>query len=357
MVVHWDGKHLPDLVGKIAVECIAVLVSYNGTYKFLGAPKLPSGTGQSIADAVYDLLVKWNLVDRIQGLSFDTTSTNTGIDNGAAYLLQEKIGRDLLFLPCRHHIYEIFLGNVFQKFIPSSAPEVPMFERFQKAWPTLNYESFQAGIEDENVRAQYTQSELNEINQYCSKQLTKPQIRDDYREFLQLALMFIGTDKFNFHIPGGISNARWMAKALYSLKIYLFRSQFNLSNIQKNGLRDTCIFLTRLYIKPWFECTNAVKAPLQDLEFVKDAIKYEKINSTISKAVLQKINNHLWYLSEETIALAFFDSNVSFQEKRNMVEKLKSPEPVLKLINGRNCSNLLQFPNLNLSDFRYKTLF
>ncbi|XP_039968939.1 uncharacterized protein LOC120780749 [Bactrocera tryoni] len=60
MVVHWDGKVLPDLIGKIKVERIAVLVSYNGESKFLGAPKLISAT------------------DRVEGMSFDTTSTNTG---------------------------------------------------------------------------------------------------------------------------------------------------------------------------------------------------------------------------------------------------------------------------------------
>ncbi|CAH0555072.1 unnamed protein product [Brassicogethes aeneus] len=40
LVVHWDGTILADLVGRSNVDRIAVLVSYNGTSQFLGAPKI-----------------------------------------------------------------------------------------------------------------------------------------------------------------------------------------------------------------------------------------------------------------------------------------------------------------------------
>jgi len=39
----------------------------------------------------------------------------------------------------------------------------------------------------------------------------------------------------------------------------------------------------------------------------------------ISKKVMKKFLGHLWYLSEELIAFAFFDENVSSETKRNMV--------------------------------------
>lgn len=96
---------LPDLIGRTNVERIAVLVSYNGTSKFLGAPKIQSSTGANIADVVYEKLVEWNIVDRVEGMSFDTTSSNTGIHIGAGVLLEKKMGRKLLNLACRHHTY------------------------------------------------------------------------------------------------------------------------------------------------------------------------------------------------------------------------------------------------------------
>lgn len=82
---------MKDLIGSTKVERIAILVSYNGTSKFLGALKVESSTGKNIADAVYEVLVKWNIVDQVSGFSYDTTSTNTGINTGAAVLLEKKL--------------------------------------------------------------------------------------------------------------------------------------------------------------------------------------------------------------------------------------------------------------------------
>lgn len=107
----------------------------------------------------------------------------------------------------------------------------------------------------------------------------------------------------------------------------------------------------KLYIKVWFRCTNAIDAPLQDLTFIQDAIKYSETNPEISEVILKKMSNHLWYISEETVALAFFDSNISFEEKREMVKKLKLKEPIVKLKNGRNYSNLIDFQKYSLCDF------
>lgn len=52
---------------------------------------------------------------------------------------------------------------------------------------------------------------------------------------------------------------------------------------------------------------------------VKDAIIYH------SEAMLEKMTNHLWYLAEELMATAFYDSAVSVDEKKKMVENLNRP--------------------------------
>lgn len=44
----------------------------------------------------------------------------------------------------------------------------------------------------------------------------------------------------------------------------------------------------------------------------------------MTKEVTRKFRNHLWYLGEETIYLAFFDKNVSVDTKRNMLANLHS---------------------------------
>lgn len=351
-MAHFDGKFMKDLIGSTKVERIAVLVSYNGTSKFLGAPKVESSTGKNIADTVYERLVQWNIVDQVNGLSFDTTSTNTGIHTGAAVLLEKRIGRSLINLPCRHHIYEIILRSVFEtKFCSTSAPEVSIFERFAKSWPNLKKDLYRSGNEDAIVCLAISPADHENCKKFCTHQLTKSLNREDYKELLQLVLMFLGAERYNFRTPGPTSHARWMSKAIYSLKIFLFRDQFSLTKTESNGLRDICIFLVKLYIKVWFTSTNAIDAPLQDLTFVQDAIKYLEINPDIAAATLKKISNHLWYISEETVALAFFDPNVSLEEKRKMVENLNLKEPIVKLKNGRHYSNLEEFKKYSLCNF------
>ena len=57
------------VIGCIKVDRIAIIVSYNGTLKFLGAPNVTPSTGKNIVDVVYDRLVQWNIVGQVNGLS------------------------------------------------------------------------------------------------------------------------------------------------------------------------------------------------------------------------------------------------------------------------------------------------
>ncbi len=56
------------------------------------------------------------------------------------------------------------------------------------------------------------------------------QPRADYLELLELSLVFLDdeTAKVKFRKPGPMHSARWMAKAIYGLKMALFRDQLDL---------------------------------------------------------------------------------------------------------------------------------
>lgn len=56
-------------------------------------------------------------------------------------------------------------------------------------------------------------------------------------------------------------------------------------------------------------------------------------------------------MSEEIVALAFFDINVSHYEKRKMISQLKCKQPAIKLKNGRSYTNLIDFRTCELADF------
>jgi len=77
--------------------------------KLLGVPKLPAGTGEAQANAVYQLIDDWQLTERIQSMCFDTTASNTGSKAGACAILSQKLQKPLLGLACRHHMHELVM--------------------------------------------------------------------------------------------------------------------------------------------------------------------------------------------------------------------------------------------------------
>lgn len=147
--MHWDGKMLSDLTGRTKVDRIAVLNSYDGSTKFSGAPKIQSGSGKNIAEAVFNVLVEWNNVDKVVAANFDTTSSNTGLENGACAILNELLNRQRINLGCRHHIYEIIVKNVFEKkYGSTSAPETIIFNRFADEWDNIKENQFDPAFEE-----------------------------------------------------------------------------------------------------------------------------------------------------------------------------------------------------------------
>ena len=103
---------------------------------------------------------------------------------------------------------------------------------------------------------------------FYSCELQKKIVRDNYRELIELSIIFLGGDKekkLKIRPPGAMHQARWMARAIYSLKICLLQSHLKISMKEKQALRDVCLFIATVYVKPWLGCSLAVKAPYQDL--------------------------------------------------------------------------------------------
>lgn len=342
-------------------ERLPVIASNHGSEQLLGVPKLERATGKAIANAVFDVLEDWRITDKVQAICFDTTNTNTGHQNGAAVELEKLMNRTLFWATCKHHIREIVLKDIFLlKVGPTNGPSMAIFDRFKDDWPTINKENYASGIVDKEVTKHMTPQMIDQIKEFCLNELYSKQPRDDYREFLELTILFVGGDVPNTRKrnlvrtiapPGGCSNARWMMKAIYSLKIYLFRSQFKMSNIQIGGIREFCIFVSVLYIQDWFSCKSAIQTPNNELKFIKNAIDYAKIDEEVSNKVLNKMSNHLWYLTDESLGLAFFDSSISIDEKKKMVKALKVHSIENKRIDSNAREMKMEYKDKQLSDF------
>lgn len=51
--------------------------------------------------------------------------------------------RDLVWLACRYHVFEIMLSKVFTLYFgPSSSLEIPLFKRLRDVWDTFPKEHY-----------------------------------------------------------------------------------------------------------------------------------------------------------------------------------------------------------------------
>ena len=264
LVVHWDGKLMQDLSSKQQVERLPILVSGNGAVQLLGVPKLPNGTGSEIAKAVHNALEEWELTERVIGLSFDTTSSNTGPNKGACVLIEQHLAKDLLYFACRHHVMELLLGEAFRTVMGStSSPIVALFKRFHGHWESLDRSQYESGDAHPDVAPLLTGVDTEWFEQAIAE---RKNLRDDYRELLELTLLFVGHVSprgARFRAPGPMHHARWMSKAIYALKVWMFRQQFKLTAREESGLRSICIFVCWVYARSWTEAPSHRSCPPQ----------------------------------------------------------------------------------------------
>ena len=89
-----------------------------------------------------------------------------------------------------------------------------------------------------------------------------------------------------FKAPGAYHLARWMAKALYCLKIFSFRKQFKITKHEDNALKRICCFIIICYVVSWFSTSNAVTAPMNDITFLKKLEIYKKDDKEVVEKAL-----------------------------------------------------------------------
>ena len=94
-----------------------------------------------------------------------------------------------------------------------------------------------------------------------------------------------------------------MPKLIYSVKIFLFRSQFPLTARELSSLGHFNTFILKIYLKAWFTCTSASSAPQNDLQLLYDLESYNSTHEAAAKAAIKSFSGHLWYLSEILVGL------------------------------------------------------
>jgi hypothetical protein len=330
--LHWDSKIMPSLQDKYKKEeRLVVIVGNADTVQLLGAPHYQIGSdeacGQVIADHTVNLLQSWNCSECIVNMTFDTTASNTGHVSAACVSIQQKLQKPLLWSGCRHHVGELILSHVFDdlKIEASKSPDVTLFVRFRKNFEQLPCSKMRSTLAILNTTG-YSDEAVNFISDcrqsFLDKKNTMLQLcHDDYKEFVQLCIVFLDTSEddtlITFNKPGALHKARWMSKLLYSIKLCLLENEINdlprgtvtLRN-QTKKIREFVNFVTLIYSSWWLDCSSTADAPWNDLSLYRHLLRYAIVNKEISQSAIKAFKRHLWYLTAEMAPLALFSAKV-----------------------------------------------
>lgn len=157
-----------------------------------------------------------------------------------------------------------------------------------------------------------------------------PQLRGDYAEAAELALILLGAGKnVSVKKPSSDSHARWMSKILYAAKDYMFAPQLNVFDASEvKRLQDFLHFAVFVYLPAWFKVPFITEAAITDIAFAKGLHWFAKFQPEVSRQILVKMNNHSWYLGQELAWTCIFSKSLSDEERQKVIHKLTESEPI-----------------------------
>ena len=116
----------------------------------------------------------------------------------------------------------------------TSSPIVALFKRFQEHWESMDRSQYESGDAHPDVAPLLTGVDTEWFEEAIAERKI---LRDDYREQVELTLLFVGHVSprgARFRAPGPMHHARWISKAIYALKVWMFRQQFKLTAREKS---------------------------------------------------------------------------------------------------------------------------
>ena len=330
IVVHWDGKKVKYMDGKIEERIVLILQVVNSGMppQFVGAPMVATASGKNMKDVIVQYLSKYGLADesltgiKVIGMGFDTTASNTGHLNGAAALLENELKKALIWFGCRHHVAELHIGWADDAVRAQAAPggADTMFKKFANYFDVLdlnNLSMWEGNEADQPAGAtcvtwfthqaivvkEFAQ-ELNESEEW---------IREDYQELNELLIIYFGgtvrrsggnrdpyDHAWTMKRPGAVSHARFIAKAIYLIKINMTSHQLPMHVLtadQKFLVERVSKFVLFIYGKYFLQSMIPSSAPHLDLEFWESVYHFSADDPDLVLSVLQSIYRHMWYLS------------------------------------------------------------
>ena len=136
---------------------------------------------------------------------------------------------------------------------------------------------------------------------------------------------------FNMRHPGAFHQARFLAKALYLIKISMMADILPddvLPADKRNNVDRMAKFIVIFHAKYFLQAFLPVAAPRLDLQYWKDMIEYSRYDDEVSREVQISLLRHLSYLTEELSVFSIFDCDLGYDCRSDIATTLLSyPKP------------------------------
>jgi hypothetical protein len=167
----------------------------------------------------------------------------------------------------------------------------------------------------------------DKLRQFIQEQTAQQHPRNDYLELLQLAAVAVGLPcETAVKKPCAMHRAKWMAKAIYWLKIELLFARnetvLRLTARELMGIKRFNRFVMSVYLESWFTSRTASDAPINDLLLIQRLHTYD--DEKVRDVCLSIMQRHSWYLTPELATLALFSDLASAEEKSTLVATIQS---------------------------------
>ena len=145
--LHFDGVILEDTIGPQGSRVSEKKDRLNIILKsplvekpqFVASQVCPDGTGSQVATQACQAVEDLGVMNNIWVVVYDTTASNSSPVKGAAALVEQHRGCQILKAPCRNHIMDLFGKKLVVVVLgqKSTGPTYPLFSRYAKEWPSL----------------------------------------------------------------------------------------------------------------------------------------------------------------------------------------------------------------------------
>lgn len=95
---------------------------------------------------------------------------NIGWKNGAASFIERQLEKNLLWLPCRHHILELVLESVYHTVMgPTTGPDITVFKQFQGHWDTIEKDKYE--VPSKSDFPQFLRNRVSQIASFAENSI------------------------------------------------------------------------------------------------------------------------------------------------------------------------------------------